>query len=305
MLKELVDSTRAALDATPGVRRGAPALAAAWHEIDRTHVLYETRRRTWQAMHGRRPRFALRAAFTPEAPRYFTGGYRLCVRLNIDVVAPARADVVLHWADVTIRDEPPPGLDPRTINLRVRDISKRHVNEVHRQVFGYGLDPEPGATEFVEKSDVNARHDGRVVVQPSGAPGTVIERLVDNRLDDHLVTDFRVAVMDGRIIYTLLRYRPISDRFQHRDTHMLALVVEPEAYFSPAEQATLVAMCQAMGADWADLDVLRDRTSRRAYVVDVNPTPAAPSTGLAGVELAAYWRLQEQGFAALLRAHAR
>jgi len=37
----------------------------------------------------------------------------------------------------------------------------------------------------------------------------------------------------------------------------------------------------------------------------VNPTPAFPITGLDGTELATYWRLDERGFAALLRAHAK
>jgi len=279
-------------------------LAAAWHDLDRTHLLYEFRRRTWQATHGRRTRFPLRVVFTPEAPRYFHGAYHLCVRLNVDVVR-SHADVTLHWADVTMRSDPPRPLPAATINAGVRDISKRHVNELHRQVFGYDLDADPGAVAYVEKSDANATHDGRIVERPSAAPGIVTQRLIDNRLDEHLVADYRVAVMDGRIIYVVLRYRPIGDRFRHRAANMVALLVTPESQFTDAEQTAFVAMCTAAGADWADLDVLRDRPSGRPYVVDVNPTPAAPSTGLVGGELAAYWVLLERGFADLLTAHAR
>jgi hypothetical protein len=304
-MMEFIERSRSVLQATPGIRRAAPALSATWHSVDRSHVVYETRRRAWQVQHRRRKRFPLRIAFTPEAPRYFHAAYRLCVRLNVDVVPLAEADVVLHWADVTIRNDPPPGLDPRAINARVCDISKRHVGEVHGQVFGYDLGPEPGATEVVEKSDTNSTHDGRIVDRPSGAPGMVTERLIDNRLDEHLVSDFRVSVKDGGIAWTFRRYRPLGDRFMQSGRNLLAVVVDADAYFSADEQTRLLALCDAIGADWAELDVLRDGPSGRLYVVDVNPTPAFPITGVDGTQLATYWRLEEQGFAALLRGHAR
>lgn len=305
VLEELVDRTHGVLRATPVVRRAAPALAAAWHGLDRSHVLYETRRRAWQATHGRRKHFPLRVAFAPQAPRYFNGAYQLCVRMNVDIVPLADADVTLHWADATLWGEPPTRLDSRAINRRVRDISKRHVNLLHSQVFGYDLDPDPGATQLVEKSDANATHDGHIVDRPSGDPAVVTERLIDNRLGDHLVTDFRVALMDGHIVISAVRYRPATNRFLGSGYSLLALVVDPDAYFSRPEQAGMAAMCAAIGADWAELDVLRDRASDRLYVVDVNPTAGAPFPSLSAPDLAAYWRLQERHFAELLRAHAR
>ncbi|MFI5261973.1 MAG: hypothetical protein ACHQZR_05430 [Candidatus Limnocylindrales bacterium] len=305
MLKGLVDRTHTALRATPVLRRAAPSLAATWHAVDRTAALYEARRLTWQATHDRRRRYRLRLAFTPEMPRYFTSAYQLCVRFNIDIVAPAAADVTLVWADRTVRDEPPPGLDPKAINVRVRDISKRHVDELHRQVFGYDLRPDPSATEFAEKSDANATHDGRVVARPSCDPAVVVQRLIDNRLDEHIVIDHRVALMDGRIVLCAGRYRPLTDRFMGSGKNLLAVLHPPDVYFSPLEQRHMAAMCEAAGADWAELDVLRDRASGRLFVVDVNPTPGGPISSLPPADLAEYWRLQEVGFAALLLAHAR
>lgn len=299
---ELVERTHSLLRETPVVRRAAPTLANSWHELDRSHLVYETRR---LARHGRRAKFPVSVAFAPEAPRYFHGAYQLCIRLNVDIVPLRRADAAVHFVDTTVRDEPPSELDGRAINVRLRDISKRHVNEMHGRVFGYDLSPEPGTAELMEKSDDNAAHDGQVVERPTGRPGVVAQRLVDNRLTEHVVIDHRVCVMDGRIVYDILRHRPIQDRFRHASENRLAMVVDPSSQFSVDELARLVAMVEAMGADWADLDVLRDRNSGRIYVVDVNGTPAAPSDGLRDHELAAYWRLQESGFAELLRAHAR
>ena len=122
----------------------------------------------------------------------------------------------------------------------------------------------------------------------------VTERVIDNRIDEHVVVDFRVSIMDGHIVCTERRYWPISDRFRHSGANMVALVIAPDEAFSRDEQARLVAICSAMGADWADLDVLRDQTTGRIYVVDVNPTPAAPTIGLAGAELAAYWNCRNR-----------
>ena len=290
---------------TPGVRRIAPQLETAWHAVDRSHPLYEARRVFWAARHGKRRRYPLTVAFTPEAPRYFTLAYHLCVRLGVDVVSVADADVVFFWADRTIRDEPPADLPPRAVNRAVRDISKTHVGVLHEQVFGYGFEPDPDAVVFVEKSDENATHDGQVVAAPTGRAGTVLQRLIDNRVDDELVRDHRVAVIDGRIGTCAARYRSVDDQFLTRHRSLHAVLHAPDAYFSAPEQARMIELVRAIGADWAELDVLRDRDSGRLYVVDVNTTPAGPVTALAPEDLAAYWRQQEAGFAGLLRTHAR
>lgn len=305
MFEELVDRVHAVLFGTPLVRRVAPRLSAAWHAVDSSAPLYAVRRTAWQVRHGRRTRFPLRVAFTPEEPRYFHGAYQLCERLNVEITPAREADVLIHWRNATEWGDPPPDLDRRAINGRVRDISKRHVNELHGTVFGYDLEPEPDAIEFVAKSDRNATHDGRIVGRPSGEAGVVTQRLIDNRLDAHMVTDFRVVLFDGRIALCVVRYRPVTNRFLGQGFSLLAVLAHPDACFSPAEQAQLAAMCDAAGADWAELDVLRDRGSGRLYVVDVNPTPGAPIPSLSREEDDACWRLQEAGFAQLLRTHAR
>ena len=306
MFEELVDRVHAFLFGTPIVRRAAPRLAGTWHTIDSSLPLYELRRTAWQIRHGRRrARFPMRVAFTPEAPRYFHGAYQLCERLNVQITAAPEADVLIHWRNATEWGDPPPDLDARAVNARVRDISKRHINELHGRVFGYDLEPELDATEFVAKSDRNATHDGRVVARRSSEAGVVTQRLIDNRLDAHMVTDFRVVLFDRRIVLCVVRYRPVANRFLGQGFSLLAVLTPPDACFSATEQAQLAAMCDAVGADWAELDVLRDRGSGRLYVVDVNPTPGAPIPSLSRDEDRACWRLQEAGFAQLLRAHAR
>ena len=50
--------------------------------------------------------------------------------------------------------------------------------------------------------------------------------------------------------------------------------------FSAGEVHLLTAFAEEMMLDWAAIDVLRDRTSGRIYVVDVNKTDTGPAVDL-------------------------
>ena len=289
------------------LRTAEPALAAVWHAWDRGLLAYDVRRRVWQLRHrhDRPAPLGLRVGFTPELPRPWHMAYRLCVRLDVSIVSPAAAEVVVHWQDATIRDSPTSDLPAGAVNAGVCDISKRHVDALHREVFGYDLRPDPGAQALVEKSDQNAWHDGRVVAQASGDPGRVVQRLIDNRVNDDIVVDLRVGVAAGRVAFLAARYRLIWDRFHQGDGNLVAVLHPPAAFLTDDEQALLVEFCRAAGADCAELDVLRDRTSGRLYVVDLNPTPSAPITRLRPENVPEYWRLAGEAWREELVAHAR
>lgn len=214
-----------------------------------------------------------------------------------------RADVVIAWQDATFRDGAR-GLPRGAINDGCRDISKRRVAELQRAAFGYGADPDESTVEIVEKSDENGRHDGEVRAVPSGRPGRVIQRLIDNRLGPDLVMDLRVTVMGTRIPTAIARYRPVWDRFGARSDEVLAALHAPEEVLSPAEQAGLIRFCRLAGADYADLDVLRD-ASGALFVVDLNTTPLAAPDHLPADQRSAYWAAIDPAWAALLREHAR
>ena len=215
---------------------------------------------------------------------------------------PEAADVVIYWHDTTIRPPAGPGLDPRAVNAGVGDISKRHVHELHHQVFGYGLEPDPHADFVLEKSDLNSQHDGSVLTRPSGTPGRVVERLIDTHISPTVVLEYRVAVMDERIPLANARFRL---RHDFKRPNLLSTLLTVEETFTAQEQAHLVAFCRAGGADYADLDVLRDRASGRLYVVDFNPTPAGPPLNLTAVDWSVYWHTMEEAWRELLHAHAR
>lgn len=218
--------------------------------------------------------------FTPVVPhpRYMVRIAAIWAGIRL-ARTPAEADAVFYFDDATVGAAP--RLDhPRLLNFGCTDIRKSHVAAVFEQVFGYPLmvDPATWPGPAVEKSEANGTHDGRVVICPTPPrPGFVYQRVVDT-IDAGFATDLRTHVIGGRVVAVWVKRRTAAGRFQ--PLNVAAELFAPEAIFSPAELASIAAFAAAMGADWAGLDVLRDRPSGRIYIVDVNKTDAGPIIAL-------------------------
>jgi len=164
------------------------------------------------------------------------------------------------------------------LNAHCRDISKTTVDRTFAAIFGYGatVDPFADAGPVVEKSNENATHDGRVVRSPIAVvrEGAVYTRLIDNRISDELVEDIRVPVILGHIPFVYLKQRPLAIRFSNENSS--ASMQPANAIVTRDEQAKLLAFAEAMRMQFGELDVLRDKSDGRIYVVDANRTPAGP-----------------------------
>jgi len=197
--------------------------------------------------------------------------------------AGGRPRLRLFWPDslpaASGAGAPPAGWRSGALNARLRDASKRRVQQVFAEVFGYALavDPTTHVGPCVAKSDrINAAHDGRVVECPLADPDPDLayERLIDNRADEGTVVDLRVPVLGGEIPFVYLKRRPVGARFAN---HNIAVSVVPtDEALSAEERDRIGAFCRAMGLDVGELDVLRDAGDGRIYVVDVNRTPWGP-----------------------------
>ena len=218
--------------------------------------------------------------FTPVVPhpRYMVRLAALWAGIRV-ARSPEAADAAFFFDDATV-SAPPPPRHARALNFACADISKSRVAAVFAAVFGYPLAVDPAAWRgpAVAKSEANGTHDGRVVACPCPArPGVVYQRLIDS-VAGGVATDLRTQVVDGRVVAVWIKRRDAAARF--RPANRDAALADPAAVFSPAETAHLVDFVAAMGADWAGLDVLRDRTDGRIYVVDVNKTDAGPIIAL-------------------------
>lgn len=164
------------------------------------------------------------------------------------------------------------------VNAELSSIDKSFIDSVFRTVFGYGLlvNPLRWSTLLVEKSADNYRHDG--IVLPGPLPPDQVSdkkvycRLVESRAPDGGVMDLRVSVTDRRVTWVIQYWKTESARFESAGHAYNALSLDPTVAFSEYELTLLSRFCARMALDFGDLDVLRDVSDGRIYVVDVNPT---------------------------------
>ncbi len=219
--------------------------------------------------------------FTPHAPRpwYIVwaavvwGGMRFAC-------SPEQADAAFYFEDRT-QAAPPPPRHARAFNFGVGDVSKSKVAAVMAGAFGYplALDPTTHVGEAVEKGEGNGVHDGCLVQCPlTPAPGKVYQRVIKTEGADGWAYDLRTACVGGRPVVVFVKQKPATARFSIQNTSVV--VRTPEEVFSAAELAQLQHFCAVMRLDWGGLDVLREASTGRLFVVDVNKTDTGPAVVL-------------------------
>ena len=238
--------------------------------------------RTWRRVTGhKRPTIA----FYPDKPRpwYFiwpvmhVSGSKL-----IDDVS--RADIVFQFDDSTETDNAIPAVKEgaRLVNFGCQDVSKSTVAEVFERASGYTLkvDPTTHQGRMVEKSELNAAHDGRVLEGPLDAPveGKAYQLLIDNEIEGGLVEDLRCCLVGGRPTVVFRKRRPLERRFLNENVEVL--LDEPANCYTADEIAVIERFAAELGLDWGGVDVLRDRMSGRIYIVDANKTDMGPPVAL-------------------------
>jgi hypothetical protein len=186
---------------------------------------------------------------------------------------------------------PKPQGVPRFINCNCTDISKSAIDRTHHHIFGRSVCVEVSEISedgmYVVKSEDNATHDGKVYrgldVKHIDLEGSVLQRLIDNRINDEYVYDIRVPVIGDTIPFVYIKTRSVRTRFSNANE--TATITSVNNYLSPREVEQIIAFCREVGLDCGELDVLRDESSRQVFVVDVNNTPSGPPNGLSQAEM--------------------
>jgi hypothetical protein len=214
--------------------------------------------------------------FYPQRPTINYAIFRVAADLGLQIVRSRRGDglLTIAWCDTTF--VPPAAvasLPTPTLNARCLDISKSTVDRIWREVSGRGLslDPLTSSGPMVVKSEENATHDGRIIMGPirERQPGLVYQRLVDTRVGDHFAY-LRPVILDGRIVLTYHKRRPLKDRFAS-NLPSRTWIAELDV-FSVEERDAILHLAARIGLDYGEIDVLRDADGA-IYVVDVNKTP--------------------------------
>jgi len=209
--------------------------------------------------------------------------YNIWLILNntpIKVVKDAEeADYVFIFDDKTksrAADNLPPNIEATRINDKITDISKFHVGEVFNSVFGYdiGIDPTKFEGKAVEKSDENGVHDGRIITCPipesEMKSGYCYQRFIDSSFSGETSEDLRIACVFGEVAAVFHKHKAFDKIFS--TSYLNTTVHTAQERFSPEELSLIKTFCAAMGLDFGAIDVMRDKSDGRIYIVDVNKT---------------------------------
>lgn len=141
------------------------------------------------------------------------------------------------------------------------DVSKTNVSRIWERVSGrpFLIDPSNHVGIAVEKSELQYKHDGRLVRCPNVAQkGKVYQRFInpkpfiEHRVFYHWGVDFVINKLKKNM------WGWAGEVSFH----------EPSEVFSKEEIRQIDDFCTIFGLDFGELDVLRDETG--IYVIDVN-----------------------------------
>jgi len=171
----------------------------------------------------------------------------------------------------------------RFVNKELKDISKKKVALINKHVFGYDLDVDPLRYfgKVVKKSDLNGLHDGVIIECPIDNThyddNYVYNVCVDNINDRNEAVDYRVIYINGIIDIFYEKTRPLNSRF---DTHKSSSKIRrTKSEFSDEELSNITLFCKMIGADYGEMDVLRDKSTGKLFIVDFAKTPFGPLYG--------------------------
>ncbi|GAB4379332.1 MAG: hypothetical protein Kow0075_09840 [Salibacteraceae bacterium] len=258
-------------------RKGMPIAEMAYKDFQR--FLLKT-----QQWIGLKPR--IRILCYPHLPSRGATIYRIARLGGFEItnLPSGKFNAVVYWEYATVRKEFEflEQLGAPVLNLQSRDIGKQYVDSVMKEVFGYSaaIDPVNYRGVAVEKSNINAVHDGRIIECPHPrVEGMFYMKLVDSAVNDTEVMDVRTPIMGNEIPHVYLAYRSAEARFVNVPPRV-ELEVDVDKVYTPKEREQLLGLARALGLDYGEMDVLRDKTDGRIYVVDVNNTPQGPPKNL-------------------------
>lgn len=224
-----------------------------------------------------------RILFYPNLPLEGHAMYQICLLLGCSITnnVTKSFDLAFKWKDSTfcVPDTILTKITKihRIVNINSNDISKSRVGTIFYEVFGYSaeVDPLTFRGKCVQKSILNAGHDGKIIDCPIEEldEGFVYQKIINNKeIEGNLVMDIRVPIFKHVIPCVFLKFRPVEARFSFENTTVQ--LAEVSKIFTQEEIGNIFRFCEKMGLDYGELDVLRDKTNKRIYIVDVNNTPS-------------------------------
>ncbi|MDJ0725340.1 MAG: hypothetical protein QNJ38_09535 [Prochloraceae cyanobacterium] len=228
--------------------------------------------------------------FYPNFPYHRASIYQLCLALGYHVTQnpQSKFDAAIYWKRYATFFPENPILssfiaeNKTVINDRCQDISKSYIDEVFLNVFGYciSVDPLKYTGKCVAKSDLNARHDGKIIDCPisSKQSKVVYQKLIENEIEPGKLVEFRVPIFKQTIplVYTYLKnISNAEQRFLGYPNLISVEITEASQIFTSKEIDNILEFCSQIGLDYGELDILKDKQDNKIYIIDANNTPSS------------------------------
>jgi len=188
-------------------------------------------------------------------------------------------DVAVNWNYADIH-HPPTELacGKPVFNMFCNNVTKSCVDNVFKSVFKYSSLADVRQFGYcVRKSNRQSAHDGKIIKTPCDPEeGWIYQKLIDNRMSLGAVYDIRIPIFMGKIPIIVIKARTIEGSFENTFSKNKQYWTAPvEEYLSRKETSLISEFCIKIGLDIGELDALRDNSTGKLYIIDVNNIPGA------------------------------
>jgi hypothetical protein len=235
----------------------------------------------------------------PQFPSRKSTIYQISRKLKFNLVTQPFSNtcVGINFDDSTFHHPAAFPFNIEVINKNIYDISKQKVDKIHLEVFSYNtfIDPRTHAGKCVVKSNENAVHDGIEISCPIKKieEGKVYQIVIDNQEGD-LYVDYRVCIMKSDIIIIYKKYKTQGLRFTN-DTCKAS--IEELDVIPEIVKKDILLFCHKMQSDFCELDVLKDNSTGKWFIIDLNKTPYGPPASLSKKDKKKAVEILSNGFA--------
>lgn len=205
--------------------------------------------------------------------RYFQiAGHKLTNDFNSDW------DIAVHWNYNDIKNTEPRLINNErmVINRNLKNVRKDYTDKIFTEVFGYSSLADTDKLGYcIRKSNRQSAHDGVVKRTPCiQEPGYVYQLFLDNRNSISTVYDIRIPILMGNIPLIFIKCRGIEGSFENTLSNNKKYWIEnPEHSLYSWEIELVREFCEKMGFDLGEIDAIRDNSTGKLYIIDVNDIP--------------------------------
>lgn len=95
--------------------------------------------------------------------------------------------------------------------------------------------------------------------------------MINNENKEWGIYDIRTPIFNQTIPFVLIKCKDESKRF--KDSFTSSLIRETSSIFTPSEISQIIEFCKKLKFDYGELDILKDLSDDKIYIIDANNTP--------------------------------